>query len=226
MTAVWTLLSGIALATIAWRWSIRGVGGASRIALVAVLGATAAAFNVVVPIPSIEATTTVVLCTAIVLGVRMGAAVGLVAVVGSSLAGGVGAWTAWQVVAVTVVAAVGALAGRAVAARDVDWFTPAPRIALAIAAAVATLAWDVVVTAGGVASYATQPGLTPLEQVVSALLLGAAFTLVHVVFSTAFTVVGGPSLLHALERSRPRLDGGTITPAHRGPVQPVGASQA
>jgi energy-coupling factor transport system substrate-specific component len=212
MIALLTLLSGLLLAVGAWRWSASGIDGASRVALVAVLGVMAAAFNLVVPVPSVEATTTVVLCTALMLGARTGAAAGLVAVVGSSIAGGVGAWTLWQVVAVALVALVGAAVGR-VAGRDRDWFTSARRTILGIAAAVSTLTWDVVTTAGGAASYATQPGLTPLEQVMSALLLGLAFTLVHVVFTTAFTVVGGPPLLHALERARPRLGGGEIVPS-------------
>lgn len=212
MTALLTLAAGLALALGAWRWAASGIDGAARVALVCVLGTTAASFNVIVPIPSIEATTTIVLCTALVLGARTGIAAGLVAVVGSSVAGGVGAWTAWQVVAVTFVALLGAVAGRALPPGG-DWSSRGRAGALAILAVVATLAWDVVVTAGGAASYATQPGLDPVEQVLAALLLGAAFTLVHVACTTALTVAGGPPLLHALERARPRLAGGIVVPA-------------
>jgi hypothetical protein len=208
MTAVWTLLAGLLLAVGAWSWAARDIGGATRVALVAVLGATAAAFNVVVPVPSIEATTTVVLCVAAVLGARSGIAVGIVAVLGSSITGGVGAWTLWQVVAASVVAAIGVCIG----SRDLgfDWYVGAARIRLAVGAVLATVAWDVIVTVGGAASYATQPGLTRAEQVVAALLLGLMFTVVHVVFTTAFTVLGGPPLLHALQRASPRLDGGEL----------------
>lgn len=209
MTALWTLLAGLVLAAGAWRWSTRSVDGSARIAIVAVLGVTAAAFNLVVPVPSIEATTTIVLCATVALGMRTGIATGLVAVVASSVTGGVGVWTIWQVVAVAAVATIGALLGRA-AGPDADWFSPRRAALLAIAAMAATVAWDVVTTAGSVASFAIQTELTPMQQVASALLLGAMFTVTHVVFTTAFTVVGGPPLLHALARARPRLAGGTV----------------
>lgn len=212
MTAVLTLAAGLSIALVAWRWAARGIDGAARVALVCVLGTTAASFNVVVPIPSVEATTTVVLCTAMVLGARTGIATGLVAVVGSSVAGGVGAWTVWQVVAVTTVALLAAGAGR-LTPWGADWSSRRRVGALALLAVVATVLWDVIVTAGSIASYAPQAGLEPLEQIAAALLLGAAFTAVHVACSTALTVVGGPPLLHALERARPRLAGGTIVPA-------------
>lgn len=208
MTALWTLAAGIVLAWAGWWWSASALDRAARVALIAVLGVTAATFNVIVPIPSIEATTTVVLCTAIVLGVRSGIGVGLVAVVGSSIAGGVGAWTLWQVIAACVVAIMGGVLGRAAGRRS--WHAGSDRLLLGVVAALATITWDVVVTVGGAASYATQPGLTPIEQIVSALLLGAAFTIVHVTFSTIFTVVGGPPLLQALQRARPRLTGGIV----------------
>ena len=210
MTAVWTLLAGLALALAAWQWAHRSIDGAARVALVAVLGVTAAAFNVVVPIPSVEATTTVVLCAAIALGARTGVATGLVAVIASSVAGGVGVWTIWQVVAVAVVACIGAASVR-VAGPGVDWFKRRRAMQLGGTAVLATIAWDVVTTAGSAASYATQAGLTPMQQVASALLIGAAFTLVHVVFTTLFTVFGGPPLLFALDRARPRLGGGVVT---------------
>ncbi len=213
MIALWTLLAGLVLAGTAWHWSTRSIDGSARVAIVAVLGATAAAFNIVVPIPSIEATTTIVLCATIALGARTGIAAGLVAVVASSVTGGVGVWTIWQVVAVAVAGVVGAITAR-IAGRDLDWFSRRGSIVLACAAVVATVAWDVVTTAGSAASYATQAGLTPVQQVVSALLIGAMFTVTHVVFTTAFTIVGGPPLLHALGRARPRLAGGTVATKH------------
>ncbi|MCW2928816.1 MAG: hypothetical protein JWM86_2784, partial [Thermoleophilia bacterium] len=79
MTALLTLLAGILVALAAWRWSMASIDGASRVALVVVLAVTAAAFNVVVPIYSVEATTTIVLCTTIALGARTGVATGIVA---------------------------------------------------------------------------------------------------------------------------------------------------
>jgi hypothetical protein len=208
MSAVLVLLAGLLLAVAGWAWSTRSIDGSTRVAIVAVLGVTAASFNVIVPVPSIEATTTIVLCAAIALGARTGAAAGLVAVIASSVAGGIGAWTIWQVVGVVAIALVGALLARI--ARGIDWFTPRGALLLGAGSTIATLGWDLVVTAGGVASYAPAPGATVVEQVASAMLLGAAFTATHVVFTTAFTIVGGPPLLHALGRARHRLDGGTV----------------
>ena len=72
------------------------------------------------------------LCTAIALGARTGAAAGLVAVVASSIAGGVGVWTIWQVLAVLVVALVGAglvLAGVAQYGLYPDWIEDAAHVA-------------------------------------------------------------------------------------------------
>jgi uncharacterized membrane protein len=197
VSAVLVLIAGALLAVAGW-----------RVAIVAVLGVTAASFNVIVPIPSVEATTTVVLCAAIALGARTGAAAGLVAVVASSVAGGVGIWTMWQVVAVLAVALIAGAVG--IAGRRVDWFSPRGVALLAAGAFVATLAWDVIVTTGGVLSFAPAPGATVADQLAAALLLGATFTATHVVFTAAFTCIGGPPLLHALVRARHRLDGGTV----------------
>lgn len=209
MNALLWLAAGFALALLAARWSSRSVEGSTRVAIVAVLGVTAATFNVVIPIPSIEATTTVVLCTALVLGARTGVAVGIVAIVASSVTGGIGAWTVWQVVAVALVAVIGAVVGRF---HDdaADWFTAGRVFVLGVCAALAALVWDVVTTVGGAASHAPAPGLTLQQQVVAALLIGAAFTVTHVIFATLLTVVGGPPLLHSLARARPRLDGGRV----------------
>ena len=208
MSAVLVLLAGLALALAGWAWSTRSIDGSTRVAIVAVLGVTAASFNIIVPVPSIEATTTVVLCAALALGARTGAAVGLVAVVASSVAGGIGAWTIWQVVGVFVIALVGAVLARV--ATRIDWFSPRGAVLLAVGSAISTVTWDLVVTAGGIATYAPAPGATVVEQVASAMLIGAAFTATHVVFTTAFTIVGGPPLLHALGRASHRLDGGTV----------------
>jgi hypothetical protein len=208
VNAVLTLAAGAMLATVAWWWSMRSVEGSARVAIVAVLGVTAAAFNVVVPIPSVEATTTIVLCTALMLGARTGTAAGLVAVVASSVTGGIGAWTIWQLAAVALVALVGSALARSAA--TTDWFGPVRMLLLASAGALAAAISDLVTTAGSISAYAPPGGGSITHQVVGAMLVGAAFTLTHMVFSAVFTAVAGPSLLHALGRARPRLDGGTV----------------
>lgn len=205
MSAALVLLAGLLLAAGAAAWSARAADGSARVALVAVLGVVAAAFNVVVPIPSVEATTTVVLCTAIVLGARTATAVALVAIVASSVAGGVGPWTAWQVLAAVGIALAGALVGRA--ARDVDWYATGRLVQLGCVAALAATGWDVVTTAGSAVAL----GASGVDgRLGSLLLLGAPFTLTHAAFTATFTAIGGPPLLHALGRARHRLDGGIV----------------
>jgi energy-coupling factor transport system substrate-specific component len=187
---------------------MRSVEGSARVAIVAVLGVTAAAFNVVVPIPSVEATTTIVLCTALALGARTGTAAGLVAVIASSVTGGVGTWTIWQLAAVALIALVGSALGRT--GPWADWFAPARMLGLAAAGAIAAAISDLVTTAGSISAYAPPGGGSLEHQVIGAMLIGAAFTVTHMVFSALFTAVAGPSLLHALGRARPRLDGGVV----------------
>lgn len=205
MIALLTIALGLALAVGAWRWSARGADDATRVAIVAVLGVAAATFNVVVPVASVEATTTAVLCSALVLGARTGIAVALVALVASSVAGGIGAWTPWQFVALVGVALVGRIAA-VLLGPDRDWYAPSVVATLAGAAAVSTIGYDVVVTASSLLSYGASGGGTFLESLASAMLTGLAFTLTHAAFTTAFTVVGAPPLLHALSRARARLD--------------------
>ena len=75
MTALITLLAGLALMLACSMWATRSDDAATRVTLIVMLGISATAFNVVVPIPNIEATTTAVLCAGLVLGARTGAGV-------------------------------------------------------------------------------------------------------------------------------------------------------
>lgn len=196
MTGVLVLLVGLVAAVAVTRWAVASAGDASGASVVAVLGSTAAAFNIVVPVASIEATTTIVVCSALALGARTACAVAIVAVMGSSMAGGFGAWTLWQIVASVLVA---------ILAANVPVAAPVSRTVLGLVAVVATVLYDVIVTAGGLASYVPVTGGTFANQLTAALLIGALFTVVHAVFTSIFTIAVGPSLLHALGRARRRL---------------------
>lgn len=212
MTALLTLAAGAALALACWWWAVRRLDGSSRMAIVVALGVAASAFNIVVPIPNVEATTTMVLCTALLLGAPSGAAVGLVAVIATSVTGGVGMWSVWQIVGMAVVALAGGLLGY-VAGHRADWFDLRSGLLLQGAAAIATCCYDVIVTVPTVLILSPMPpsgttaATTPLEQAIAALLLGVPFTLVHVVFVMAFTAIAGPPLLFTLGRARLRLVG-------------------
>lgn len=204
MTALLTLAAGVLVAIACWHWSMRSLDGATRMALVVSLGVAATVFNVVVPIANVEATTTVVLCASLVLGAPTGAAVGLVAVIGTSITGGVGMWTTWQVVGMAAVAVLGDLLGR-VSRRRTDWFGTRSASLVGVAI-VATGTYDVLVTVPTVFLLAPIGPGSATERAISALLLGVPFTIMHVVFVAAFTALAGPSLLFTLGRARLRLD--------------------
>jgi energy-coupling factor transport system substrate-specific component len=92
-----TLLIGAALVLvglIAWE---RSAGGGREVALVATLGAAAAAGRVLfAAIPSAQPVTTICACAGISLGPRAGAAVGATAALVSNAFLGQGPWTPWQ----------------------------------------------------------------------------------------------------------------------------------
>lgn len=209
MTSTALLLAGLVGAVFVLRWSNTGVGSSSRLSIAAVLGIAAAVFNVIVPVPSIEVTTTLVVCCSIALGWRMGVSVGAVAVLGASVAGGVGVWTLWQIIAVSFAAGIAVCFGPLVRLR-------APvsnrRVALwlSMATMLSTVTWDLVVTVGSIVSIGTQEGVVFGQQLGYALWLGGMFTLIHTVFSVGFSWIVGPGLVHTLQRARPRLDGGVV----------------
>jgi len=207
MTALLTIACGVVLALVLVGWSMRDVDSSTRVALAAVLGVAATAFNIVVPIPSVEMTTTTVLCVAVALGMRMGIATGLVAVIGSSVAGGVGAWTVWQIVGMAVIASAGAAVGTALrAARgDIRRDGVIDIAMLGCVTALVTLGYDVVVTVPSALMLAPVSGSTPAHQAWTMLLLGAPYTAVHVVACVLLTITCGPPLLFTLSRARVRL---------------------
>ena len=95
-----TLLIGaflVLVGLIAWE---RSTGGGREVALVATLGAAAAAGRVLfAAIPSAQPVTTICACAGISLGPRAGAAVGATAALVSNAFLGQGPWTPWQMLA-------------------------------------------------------------------------------------------------------------------------------
>lgn len=203
-----SLLAGVVLAVAAWAWAMRAATDGGRVAVAVVLAALATAYNVVVPVPNVEATTTVVVCTVVVLGLRTGCLVGMLAVLGTGVTGGLGPWTAWQVVGTCVVALCAAAAGPLARAHPGG----AGRLVLASCVACATIAYDVVVT---VPSTLALGGSA--DAVRASLLLGLPYSFVHVLATTALTWALAPSLIAALDRARLRLGAGdpSLVPARR-----------
>jgi energy-coupling factor transport system substrate-specific component len=91
------LVAGACVALVGLVLWERGGGGAREVALVATLGAGAAAGRVLfAAIPSAQPVTTICICAGIALGPRAGAAVGATAALVSNAFLGQGPWTPWQ----------------------------------------------------------------------------------------------------------------------------------
>jgi energy-coupling factor transport system substrate-specific component len=119
---VWTALdpgdSGLSLILVACAlivgavaWLESGPGSAKEIALVATLGAAAAAGRVLfTAVPGVQPVTVIVVAAGVALGLRSGIAVGVLAAFVSNLFLGQGPWTPWQMLAWGACGALGAAA--------------------------------------------------------------------------------------------------------------------
>jgi hypothetical protein len=202
MTPIALLLLGCSMAIAIWVIGIsaRDRSAADRVCLAVVLGVLAAACNLIIPIPNVEVATTLVMVAAVTLGVRTSLLVGAIAVLGSSLSGGVGPWTAWQIVGFAAVAVVArAVLGDATRARHV-W-------ALAATAVLATLVYDALVTGTSLQLTGATAGMPASEAFRTAMLLGLPFTLLHVMTNVVCAVAIGPPLIDGLARARGRMHG-------------------
>jgi energy-coupling factor transport system substrate-specific component len=116
----WTVLApddaGLALLLVAGAlvvamaaWLETGPGSAREVALVAVLGAAAAAGRVLfAPVPGVQPLTVIAVATGSALGLRAGVAVGATAALVSNVFLGQGPWTPWQMLGWAGCGAVGA----------------------------------------------------------------------------------------------------------------------
>jgi energy-coupling factor transport system substrate-specific component len=196
MSMVASILVGGALAVASWVWAVRGTGDAHRVAVVATLAVLASVFNLVVPVPSIEVTTLVVVCAALFVDTRCAVAIGVLCTAMGGAFGGIGPWTVWQVVALLVLA-IGAGAFRASARTAPDHVLRVLVVGLVV---VGVIVYDIITTLGGLLS------VVGVADPIAALLLGAPFTLVHAASSTVISVIAAPSLVRALRRVGQRLD--------------------
>ncbi len=110
MSAATIALIGVALLAVGVvAWERRPVD-ARDIALVATLGALAAASRVLIPVPDAKPVTAIVVCAGVALGARAGIGVAAVAVLVSNAFLGQGPWTPWQMLAWGLAGATAALA--------------------------------------------------------------------------------------------------------------------
>lgn len=198
MIAVLILGVGVIVLLATWRFGLGAARSPVSVAVLATLATLGSVFNIVVPVSNVEATTTLVACVALVLGFRSGLLVGVLAVIGTGIASGFGVWTGWQVAGFAVVAAGMVLVGSLSRAVPSAWRWPS----LGAAIALLTLAYDVVLS---LPSAGMLPGAAGMASLPALLLLGAPFTLTHVVGNVIIFLAIGPSLVHALERARVRI---------------------
>jgi energy-coupling factor transport system substrate-specific component len=104
------LLVAAALVVALAAWLEAGPGSAREVALVAVLGAAAAAGRVLfAPVPGVQPVTVIAVATGSALGLRAGVAVGATAALVSNVFLGQGPWTPWQMLGWATCGAVGAV---------------------------------------------------------------------------------------------------------------------
>lgn len=196
MTMVLSFVIGTLAVMLVWRYSIRGAHDARRAAVVASLATLASVFNLVVPLPSVEVTTLVVVCCALMVDVRVSIAVGVMCTLAGGAFAGIGPWTVWQVLGLVLVAVLTGSCGGYLRSVMSDSTRVAPTVSLVVI--VGVVVYDVVTTAGGLVA------ITGHTRFVDSLLLGAPFMIVHIVTSGILAWIAAPSLVRALRRVRDR----------------------
>lgn len=184
------LLVVVALGAVALE---RGRGGVKELALVASLGAMAAAGRVLfAPIPSVKPVTLICLATGAALGPRAGLAVGPIAALLSNSFLGQGPWTPPQMALWGLAGLSGAL------------LRPASRHVLGLAALGA--AWGFIFGWGmnlwELAAFG--PEVSPAAFALSAA-RSVAFDTAHAVGNVVFAIAAGPALVRLLDRYRRRI---------------------
>ena len=183
-------LAAIALGFTAWE---RGPGGAREVALVASLGAAAAAGRVLfAPVPSVKPVSFITACTGVALGPRAGAATGALSVLISNGFLGHGPWTPWQMLGWGLI---GATAG---------WIGPVLRNRWALAAfgCFWGFAYGALLTASSLA--ATGPTFT-WAAFTASWVRGLPFDTAHAVTNVVLALAAGPALIRMLDRFGRRL---------------------
>lgn len=179
----------------------RGRGGAKEMALVATLGAAAAAGRVLfAPIPSVQPVTVMCLVTGAALGPRAGLAVGPIAGLVSNSFLGQGPWTPPQMALWAGAGLTGALL-RTVCRRAVG---------LAVVAFVWGLLFGWAMNLWYLASFG------PEVSAASLVLAGGRslpFDLAHAIGNTVIAVVAGPALLRLLRRYAVRIRTEVVSPS-------------
>jgi energy-coupling factor transport system substrate-specific component len=187
------LLTGLALLALGITGWERGQGSTREVALVATLGATAAAGRVLfAAIPSAQPVTTIAIAAGIALGPRAGAAVGATAALVSNAFLGQGPWTPWQMLCWGLA---GATAG---------WLAPALRNRTALMAFGAAwgFAFGAIMDVYQLAAFGPAFNATAFVAVHAR---GIPFDLAHAICNAVLLGTAGPALVRLLHRYGRRL---------------------
>ena len=190
--ALATLLAAAALVVAGVAWFESGPDSTRELALVATLGAAAAAGRVLfAAIPGVQPVTVVAVVAGVSLGLRAGVATGAIAAFVSNLFLGQGVWTPQQMLGWAACGAVGALLAPALRSR----------FALAAVTAVLGLAFSAMMDVW--LWYGFLPHTWPA--LVATLARGAWFDVSHAVGNVVLALTIGPELRRMLARYGGRL---------------------
>ena len=186
------LLVAAAVVVAGAAWLESAPGSAKEIALVATLGAVAAAGRVLfAAVPGVQPVTVITVAAGAALGVRAGAAVGAVAALASNFYLGQGTWTPWQMLGWGACGAVGALAA------------PLLRSRAAFALACFALGFLFSAFLDVWEWFSFYPHTWPALAAVAA--RGLPFDLAHAVGNVVIALAVGPELRRVLDRFGRRL---------------------
>jgi energy-coupling factor transport system substrate-specific component len=186
------LLAAIALVACGAAWLETGPGGAKEVALVATLGAVAAAGRVLfAALPGVQPVTVIAIAAGAGLGVRAGIGVGATAAFASNFFLGQGIWTPWQMLGWGACGAAGALA-RPLVRR---------RVSFAVLAFVLGYVFSLLMDLWEWVGFLPHTGPALGAQ----LARGVPFNLAHAVGNVVLVLVAGPELRRLLERHGRRL---------------------
>jgi energy-coupling factor transport system substrate-specific component len=187
------LLVAAALVVTGAAWLEAGPGSAREVALVATLGAAAAAGRVLfAAVPGVQPVTVVAVAAGVALGARAGIGVGATAAFVSNLFLGQGPWTPWQMLAWGGCGAVGALAAPLLRHR-IPFALACFALGLAFSGVMDVWQW-----LGFVHPHTWETFLAVHAR-------GLPFDLAHAIGNVVLALAAGPELRRLLERYGRRL---------------------
>ena len=173
-------------------WLESGQSSTKEIALIAALGAVAAAGRVLFAfIPGVQPVTVIAMASGAALGARAGAGIGAVAALSSNFFLGQGIWTPWQMLGWAICGAVGGALGGILRRRSAFVVVA---FAMGIAFSLMMDIWE---------WYSFYPHTW---QALSALVArGIPFGLAHAIGNALIVLIAGPELFRMLDRYGTRL---------------------